>query len=250
VLPKERELLARELRSVMADTDHAAAFAQMKAALARVERRDVTGAFVASLRTKHWIAHSTLAAWAVARVMPDHEPFPSRFSGGTMCATCWAPFGGTVNVTSHRERIAKGPGIGIAHYYLSPVYVAATLEAFADSVVPRPTPVDFATFGRILSTIRAHREGNLSTLEKTLGKAFRSNKWERKGLLDLLGILGILQTPAHRGFFDAFPTGDVREERRRQGKHDWEYPVQWWVPSDGIDQRALAFWFGDDDLTP
>jgi hypothetical protein len=99
-----------------------------------------------------------------------------------------------------------------------------------------------------MTAIQRDRDAPLSQLASRLGQAFRSNKYARQGLLNLLGVIGILEAGERKGYFDAFVPADEREARRRPGKHDWEYPVQWWNGSYGIRRDAFDSYFGDYDI--
>ena len=93
--------------------------------------------------------------------------------------------------------------------------------------------------------MRSSTSQPLSKSANALRKVIRSNKDERIDLLNLLGLLGILETEEDKGFFNSFVPADVREERNRDGSHDWLYPVSRWTPEAGINDEALTHWFGD-----
>ena len=68
-------------------------------------------------------------------------------------------------------------------------------------------------------------------------KLFPSNKDEVTGLLEALGICGILETKEHRGFWDSFTSkferdsGDLRQY--------FSYPFHWWKGKDRVNYENV-----------
>lgn len=68
-------------------------------------------------------------------------------------------------------------------------------------------------------------------------KIFPSNKDEVTGLLETLGICGILETKEHRGFWDSFTpmferdSGDLRQY--------FSYPFHWWKGKDRVNYENV-----------
>jgi len=68
-------------------------------------------------------------------------------------------------------------------------------------------------------------------------KLFPSNKDEVTGLLETLGICGILETKEHRGFWDSFTpmferdSGDLRQY--------FSYPFHWWKGKDRVNYENV-----------
>jgi hypothetical protein len=102
---------------------------------------------------------------------------------------------------------------------------------------------------QLIRTIANFEEQALSKSANGLRTIVKSNKDERIDLLNLLGIIGVLETPEHRGCFKQFVPADEREEKNRNGTHDWLYPVSRWSARDGLNNEALEFWFGDYGAT-
>src|SRR5262249_5500620 len=96
----------------------------------------------------------------------------------------------------------------------------------------------------VLQAIKAApAETSSATLEKHLAKAFKSNKSERDALIGILGYCGIIATAEHPGFMRNFVPSSSRELPSRRFV-DMAYPACWWKRTDGINQEAIAYWFG------
>ena len=82
----------------------------------------------------------------------------------------------------------------------------------------------------------------LATAIRT-AKLLPCNQAEAVGIVETLGICGILEAPGHPGFLRSFTpplerdTGDLRQSL--------SYPLNWWRGSDGVNWENLAEVFGD-----
>ena len=73
-------------------------------------------------------------------------------------------------------------------------------------------------------------------------KIFKSNKNEISGILNILGICGVLASDEFPCYEDEF----VDEYRRSpvEHKNDFDYPINRWRASDGINYKKLEKVFG------
>lgn len=226
--------------------EHADAIAHLRT-LADVIPADAVGrAFVASLASRDLEARSALGSYALARVMPDHplSPVPGAFA--TICALCeWSrmPLGHDVletetHATYASERQRYG---GVRH--LDPQYAAYDLEAFRSQVPPEPTAADWRALALIFRTpALLPPDAKAADLERALKSLFPSNKHERASLLRILAYAGVIEDPAHPGFFDGYVPPDSRN-LPAQRFADWGYPAIWWRAHHGVRMDAAAFWF-------
>ncbi len=125
-----------------------------------------------------------------------------------------------------------------------PLYAGMDLRLFRK--LPRfvPTAADVAVLKRVLRAIEAAPPKTSSALlEKHLAKAIESTKAEREVLVGILGYCGILATVAHPGYVRSFVRATDRELPSRRFV-DMAYPACWWHRRDGINQKALRYWFG------
>lgn len=67
-------------------------------------------------------------------------------------------------------------------------------------------------------------------------------KEESRGLLDLLGQIGVLESPEHKGFIHEYKNIGVMPRKTRSS--DWSYPVDFWKGEHGVNEDAVEFWFG------
>jgi hypothetical protein len=72
---------------------------------------------------------------------------------------------------------------------------------------------------------------------------FKCNKDEVKLLLETLGYCGILEPQGHESMLDRYIS--IGHAPRSSHSSDWRYPVDLWRGRDGINRRAMRFWFGD-----
>jgi hypothetical protein len=101
-----------------------------------------------------------------------------------------------------------------------------------------------AVFKGVLKDIEdAPARTSSAVLQKYLAKAVKSSKEERDVLVGILGYCGILATAAHPGYTRNFVPWSDRDLPERRFV-DIAYPACWWQRSDGINQEALAYWFG------
>ena len=83
----------------------------------------------------------------------------------------------------------------------------------------------------------------LATAIRT-SKLLPCNQAEAVGIVETLGICGILEAPGHPGFLHSFTpplerdTGDLRQSL--------SYPLNWWRGSDGVNWENAAEVFGAD----
>jgi len=62
-------------------------------------------------------------------------------------------------------------------------------------------------------------------------------------LVSTLGSAGVLAAQGHPSPFEQFIRADESAPRRKF-RSDLSYPVQHWQGSDGVDERAVEYWFG------
>jgi hypothetical protein len=81
-----------------------------------------------------------------------------------------------------------------------------------------------------------------SDLLKALKPILSGNDQQRRVVLECLSYAGVLQPRDHEGFFESYP---VRREEPPEWKNDWPYPMSWWRGRDGVNPKALKFYFPD-----
>ena len=203
----------------------------------------VGNAFLASLGLREPALRSALGSFAVARYRSLHAftVRPLTPAGRTVpCAYCqlWlAPTqaqGEDLNVLNF-ERLKWG---GVRHRQVA--YQVFDLEQFRALAPFEPTQNDVALFSRILATIRTlPPNATIGHLEKALSSVIPSNKNERRTLLEVLCLSGILAYPGYGHFFD-----DTEPPKDRPYRDtDWRVPAMYWRAQDGCNIERLKEYF-------
>jgi hypothetical protein len=214
---------------------HGEAIERAVIAAARFLPREVAHGFVASLSTRHLELRSALGSFAVGRELSEHEVEPSPGAGVT-CGVCseyvreqmvdW-------NVLNF-ERVKWG---GVRHEH--PSYIAFDLTLFERVEEHVPTADDWAILRQIVAIARSQpAEARPADLEKALTKVVRSNRSERKVLLQILGYAGLLCAPDSPSYLERFVPATQRISHT-----EWTYPLSLWRGRDGIREEAVSFWF-------
>ena len=114
------------------------------------------------------------------------------------------------------------------------------LSEFLNMEKKIPKEEDYEILKEILSFADNFDETKTATMlrnELAKEKLFPSNKDEVTGLLETLGICGILETKEHRGFWDSFTpmferdSGDLRQY--------FSYPFHWWKGKDRVNYENV-----------
>ena len=208
-------------------------------AFSQLSLKDIRDAFLASLSSRRLEWRSALGSYAIAQILPAHS-----FTGNLHCAICGQDY--RLDETHFNwnvfnfERFKWG---GSRH--LQPAYLAFDLLTFKNFSGYAPSDHDVGIFRQILAIIQQlPPNATPNDLERRLSKIFASNQSERRVLITILGLCGIIQPKSHPGFLTTF----VPYQQRMMppgSKNDWEYPLWWWRGQDGINPEALNFYFGD-----
>jgi hypothetical protein len=227
-------------KGMMFDTvrlDHAQVLQQLLTAVNRLDRRRVTDAFLASLSTRRLDWRSALGSYAVFQRLSLHAAVESDHRC-TVCGLYTSAKEQDLNVLNF-ERYKWG---GVRHDQV--VYAAFDLNLFLDGEPPKPTTEDLQSFRALIAAIAAVDPDVTSAgLHTHFAKVLKSNKAERDAVVAILGFCGILGTPEHPGFSDAFVAVTERRVPDRRFV-DMPYPACWWQGSVGLDRSRLAEYFG------
>jgi hypothetical protein len=72
----------------------------------------------------------------------------------------------------------------------------------------------------------------------------KSNRRERKSILETLAFCGILETKNNRGYLNSFVPPHIAELKpEKSHQSQWAYPAIWWTGLDGINIKAWNYWF-------
>jgi hypothetical protein len=134
---------------------------------------------------------------------------------------------------------------GVRHPH--PEYIALDLECFSAAEKVKPNSDDIDLFRQIIKTIRSLKSNEKrcsEILNQSLSRVVKSNQAERRVLIEILGYCGILKSQSYPSFFEGFVHYDNRP-LPPVNTTDWTYPVCWWRGTDGINEEALEYYFGD-----
>jgi hypothetical protein len=199
----------------------------------------VGSAFLASLSSRRMDWRSALGSLAAVLHLPAHSFVPRRHSNH--CAVCGDPARSEafdLNVLSF-ERLKWG---GVRHE--SPRYAVHDLEWFSALPPARPDRKGRDILATMLDRIsRLSTSARPADLEKSLGGLLPSNTSERRIIIGILSLAGVILPKDRPTFWGEYPFHAEREQP--SGKNDWPYPVLWWTGADGINRDALGYWFPD-----
>ena len=191
--------------------------------LEEISLEEVSNAFLYSLSTRDLDYRYILASYIYARSWLKYDKGKEYKIPKEITAT----FFYWVKYRSGRiwSEIAK------PYYYLS---------EFLNMEKKIPKEEDYQILKEILSFADNFDETKTATMlrnELAKEKLFPSNKDEVTGLLEALGICGILETKEHKGFWNSFTpmferdSGDLREY--------FSYPFHWWKGKDGVNYENV-----------
>jgi len=203
-------------------------------------KRHIVKCFLSSLSTRQVWLRSGLSSYAFARNFPRHG-FSS--SGNIFCNICGSYSNEKRNIDlniMNFERIKWG-GVRLT----DPIYAAWNLELLHKEATPEPSTEDIDILNQFISAINNSAPSDRPTqLEKKIALIIKSNSPERRLIIDMFGICGILETKEHKGFFESYAPYS-KQTLRPLNKSDWSYPVDWWTGQDGINEQALEFYFSE-----
>lgn len=217
--------------------------AQAVDAIRYIDRAAVVRAFVGSLATRNLPARSAFGSYAVLRVFAAHAHQPSAIFSPVNCAVCGLP--PKRDSAESDERVANYP-FQVQHTDIR--YAAFDLATFHSREVDEPTHDAVDRLRRLLDALRwLTADAELTELQKSIGTAFKSNKYERQILLESFGYAGILLPQGKRDYTKGFVTCDDAnaDQPREFFKREWAYPVRFWTGRDGVNEPSVVSHFGE-----
>lgn len=204
-----------------------------------LSRTEVVRGFRYSLTNRRRDLRSALGSFAATLNLQPHGLV--RWDGVT-CAVCGTTqtTTGDLNVLNF-ERFKWG---GVRHFY--PEYAAFDLRQFAvwaKDLPDEPGPVE-----ALLHDIGSLPAGRAQQAADSLRSHLKSSNDERRTVIGILGIAGILQPRDLASMRTSYVTYEMRNstsELHPGGRTDWDYPVYRWSHADGIDAQAASFWFSE-----
>lgn len=238
--PSEDDYAYAKSKRIMFDPqrfEHADAVERLLNATAKLSRRVVADAFLASLSTRRLDWRSALGSYAVFQHLHRHAAAGALHS----CSICGAniqPAPQDLNLLNF-QRLKWG---GVQHSDV--LYAMLDLELFLEQPPPPPTAEDKQILRNIVSSIHdAPAKVSSASLHKEFSTCLKSNKAERDMMIAILGYCGILATQEHPGFSDNFIPAASRSLPHRHFV-DMAYPACWWGRDTGLNSLKLQEYFG------
>ena len=220
------------------DVRHDDALDRLQLAIGKADREHIAAAFVASLDSRPLVYRSALRSFAVGLHMAQHN-WTGR-DRNPSCRVCGMSKSDKVDLV---EKEAGRYLSGIAGF-TEPFSAAYDLELFDG--LPRVEPVkgDIEALQRLLKLVRTADEKETATqLVRKISGLITGDQYARSYVIETLGYCGILETPEHKGFFNGHIAFADRQARPHT-RVDMEPPAVWWRGKHGMNEEALAFFFG------
>ncbi|UZJ59250.1 hypothetical protein OKW98_22265 [Pseudomonas sp. KU26590] len=205
--------------------------------MAKAEKSKVVQEFLSGLENNEPQKRAALSAYAIMQKFPDHK-FESH--AGIQCDIC----------SGFKKRKVDFTLVNAMRYLGGSTNNGAPEQLYfflAESNREREFSVPSGKkMKAVLSVLSSASAGDTPViLEKKIRgiNELKFSQDESRGLLDLLGHLGVLETPEHKGFLNEYKNIGLVPKKSRST--DWSYPVDFWLGEYGINENAVNFWFGD-----
>jgi hypothetical protein len=202
----------------------------------QITQTRVVHAFISSLSTRRLDLRSAISSYAFLRFFPEAEVHFDE--PGRTCRVCGY----------------RLPDLNLFNFYRfqygglefdSPAFAAFDLERLLEQPEHIPTVQDREILKAILDTARnLPVTAKLADLIKALAPIIKSNNNERRSLLGVLGITGVLQPKGYPSYLNEFIPLHARVGGPGRS-NDWGYPIGLWKASDGVNETAVRYWFGE-----
>lgn len=215
---------------------HDAWVAESRSAVREVEPAEVGAAFLTSLASHRLDLRSALGSFAVARHLPAHNYSPLH----GLCRVC----GLSSNQDSDRNVMSfeRFKWAGVRRDDLT--YVALDLHLFQRAPRLPLSKGDLILGRRLLDAIAsAPPDCTAPKLARSL-TFIKGNKDERRVLLEILAVAGVLEAPEHPGYRERFVDMSRREHTDAHFE-DSTYPLWWLRGRHGVNGAAIREWFPD-----
>lgn len=215
------------------------------------KRNKIVSFFLSSLSSGNMLWRSFLPAFAITRTYPRHyfvSSIKDNHFNDDPCKICNIDSRNGIEKEDYNFflGIASRSG-GIPVFNLKFCIVLLTeFNKLADNT-PEPKKTDISIFYEIMNclvdaspqeTLKKDIVGKIKKLQ-----LFNTKKIQTQCLLQTLGFCGILETAQHKSPFHKYVNLELAPKKSHNS--DWEYPVDFWTPADGINQEAFKFWFGN-----
>ena len=216
---------------------------RIKMAVAKIEKQDVVNAFIYSLSTRQLEYRSFLSSYCIGKTLPEHNFLSSPKPNDNICTVCGLH-------TYDFENLIEFNTINYFKYkhgscFDNLISILFDLEQFPKLPIVKPDKSGYEILEELKKNIEtAKLDDRISQLKKNISKTLKSNDEERLGILEILGVIGVLHDDKHFGYVDKYVIYPERKHRPIKND-DVRYPSRWWQGKFGIDNEKWKYWFGE-----
>lgn len=243
-----RNLLMYGLIEPQVKLDHDEVCHWLLAETEKANKESVVNAFLCGLALDEPQMRCALPAYAYAYNFKNHD-FRKAHDQAENCAVCANYSSDSYDLTFLQRcrwsgsLVGSTPLVGMAALYLQ---AHRNSIGYVEEVDEHSLELGEKILSDILNVVAACDENETpSKLVKRI-RAVGSLKLTNdaaKSLIESLGYAGVLHPKDHPSWINQFIEGVLP---RKTHSSDWAYPVDFWVGSDGVNEDALLFWFGED----
>ena len=219
---------------------HDEAVEEAIAAHASLTARQVAIAFAYSLPTRRLDLRSALGSYASTIHLRSHTFTPWAGRGPT-CEICgfYRHYDADFNVLSF-ERFKFG---GVRHHHIDyAAFDLTQLRLWFNDV----EEIETRTLHQVLERWRAlPTSARAKHAADSVRGLVPSNDAERRSLIEVVGIAGVLQPSSLGSMLEGY-VPDVERNDALLTRSDWGYPVCRWTGHDGVNESAVAHWWGPE----
>lgn len=218
----------------------------------RNDKDKIVTFFLASLSTHNLLWRAFLPAFAIARTYPRHyfeTPSNENEVGNERCIICAAKSYVGINHELYDKLLnisEKFGGLGVFIGIEQCIVMLTEFNKLSNEVV-NPNEEDFRIFSEIMAILTNASVSDsikIETIQKIKRiRNFNTNKYQTKTILETLGFCGIMETEKYKSPYNQYVNLGLAPKKSHNS--EWEYPVDFWTPADGINRDAFKFWFGN-----
>lgn len=242
--PSAQEIEAARKQGIWRDRElvhHDEVIRRILVAKGAIPPQAVANAFVVGLGKRAPALLSAISSYAVAwHLAPHQAEYPDKYFPCAVCGLDRQLSGSAETTIDWNSSLLARHETGGSS---SLDYVLCDLEDFVRFPCPSaPDEQDIRILREVLEILRRQPpDSSPGKLAKALGSLAGKNSGQRTRLIEILGIIGILESGNHPSYITAFPR--FVDRAGPSGKNDWEYPTIWWRGADGVNENAVQIWF-------
>ena len=205
----------------------------------KCKKKTVTDSFLIGIERDVPQLRAVLPAYSVMLNFKKHD-FYTELKEHFYCLKCGLPKVKEIDLTFINS--CRWTGSLVSR---TPEVFAWYIEQHNNNAVDQPSESGENKFIELLKIISSSPNAETpSSLRKKLKKQsiLKLNDEKCTSFIELLGYCGILQPKDKTGFLESFVGINTPSKTHSS---DWAYPVDFWTGEDGVNKKALEFWFSE-----